>query len=662
MIALLCFAVAVGAEWRLPTNNCIVHFPRTHLSLLAQHYGGQRRDTLNTTWSASGDSLNICRDFCRAILQHNLSEYKKSSGDEKLDVNKRSEEISKYCAEDRCPSFKEQCRIVLLREVCRGPSDSDIDVSIDCFIQETPSLTHLSVREVRRAVRLAGMAAFDEEISRQHLACAKYHIHPSQCTFDGTYEIEAIVALDAWVKEKVQSECERLSVQSPKWMQPKLDCNCARDSRLCREELIVARKMRFEYHRTRFTELLIVLNENQAGQMKGHADSLWISQQIDNDVPLLHCPKEFFYDKFSPLLTSGEGVDLRCFDALAEEMCLSLDVDEGSWFAGRAQELISLIFGDDAGRLDIYDSDHLLLMGVRRRAKEKNEPAKDGEEDENEGEEKKKEKEEEEESSGGKRDEEKETTKEIRNEHLAEARWTLEQYERFTKALLRCHDDSFPFALRNIEAHGTLTMLNILITDLKAKGQVNDATTLLKEAFPEFVCNVVHDIVQTGQKSALRVQPLFPDKSAASWMLKISWYPVLSDPANWNRFFADEASDLGVLGRVAEKEFIEKLCVVYMIEPDTRYEPPGYVPASFEGDGTDSKSLFENHFDKHICSLQNVVSRQYAWRGILQYQIGPTTTTTTLAPPETTYVYYVQPTHGGTVAYSFFLVFLLLFI
>eukprot|EP00397_Hematodinium_sp_SG-2012_P004750 GEMP01004764.1.p1 GENE.GEMP01004764.1~~GEMP01004764.1.p1 ORF type:complete len:923 (-),score=211.66 GEMP01004764.1:994-3762(-) len=103
--------------------------------------------------------------------------------------------------------------------------------------------------------------------------------------------------------------------------------------------------------------------------------------------------------------------------------------------------------------------------------------------------------------------------------------------------------------------------------------------------------------------------------------LKFRWRKFLSQSEAWPDVMYVEVNDAGLAHRKKEMQFIQELCRIVKIDPYMAYTPPSRKLSSYSENGNPLQDMLSDTFDKQQCSLQHVLTRQYALKGRRAYEL-----------------------------------------
>lgn len=102
------------------------------------------------------------------------------------------------------------------------------------------------------------------------------------------------------------------------------------------------------------------------------------------------------------------------------------------------------------------------------------------------------------------------------------------------------------------------------------------------------------------------------------------WHEYLRDSEKWPLAFFSELNDAGLAYRRLEMQRIRHLCKIFRIDPDVTYFPLDNADEESRevGQNFAGYDTLSGNYDKQECSIQHVIARQYALRGLLEYDDG----------------------------------------
>eukprot|EP00397_Hematodinium_sp_SG-2012_P001811 GEMP01001816.1.p1 GENE.GEMP01001816.1~~GEMP01001816.1.p1 ORF type:complete len:1352 (+),score=256.41 GEMP01001816.1:209-4264(+) len=168
-----------------------------------------------------------------------------------------------------CATFHAHCSRIVQREWCRVQAARFNSVSTslpsDCFLQAVSTKNvpnDLTARVVKQSVEASRRNAFDQTRVQLEHYCKRWSPTTALygCTSDRVVQVQAEMLARAELRKNLFAECERLKNLSPASMRPRMKCDKTQSSQRVMLE-VINRQRRFEYHRTRLSEMMIILSE-----------------------------------------------------------------------------------------------------------------------------------------------------------------------------------------------------------------------------------------------------------------------------------------------------------------------------------------------------------------------------------------------------------------
>eukprot|EP00397_Hematodinium_sp_SG-2012_P020952 GEMP01021618.1.p1 GENE.GEMP01021618.1~~GEMP01021618.1.p1 ORF type:complete len:702 (+),score=160.43 GEMP01021618.1:227-2332(+) len=512
-------------------------------------------------------------------------------------------DIENYCEARECDDFHRQCDMVVRREWCRLQNQNAYAQStgaLDCFVYD-------NMHKVPPSKKMLDHDLFDKRVKyavsfvhKQHAAaltaeCKAAHLS-SECTFDEVYEQKTQQHLRLQASIHDGAQCTRVNEESPRWME-KVDCKCAVDKPCTKR--IVAREGRIEYHRTRFIDLVMLLQSSAEENESHHVPKIRLLDVesggfFRDQVEILF--HTFFgsgaVNGLPPLERSLDISDYSLYANVRNEYFRAYqwcEMNAANWEkllllgyqTWRFQDLMyfvkkllqwhsnamPLIIHDDVAQNTLWVMDTLL-----RRIDAMDAPPTPDQAD-------------------------------VPHEHSVE--YDFDGNENKEQNV----DEDAAFENNH--------MPPLLSRRASAKEYINALIQLKLSREIRLLLNGLIERQHLSQKSigsALPQDGKGYDRRRLG--IRLQYYTFLSSPTEWDEYMLEEASDAGVEFRRREKEFVVQACREYRIDAVTSYIPTGHHDQLKGMKHWDflNGGLFSE------CSLQHVLARQYAIRSIDDYR------------------------------------------
>jgi len=438
------------------------------------------------------------------------------------------------------------------------------------------------------------------------------------------------------------------------WMTA-MDCTCT-DSDPCTSK-VLAREIRLEYHRMRWLDLVMVIEGDVTKTRKvttegnagcNYGGILWLASRVGESIPST-CFTPYFEGYTCGAIGTVDGTSPHCWESLAFKMIELLEVDAGHWFRNQIEKIYTSLFGDNKDQINpqierSYDiSDYAIYANLQHKY------FKDYV------------------------DVQRTVGLLKKNIEWRTSAWGLEDIITFIKALLIGHRNAMPLILQDDVSQNTLwATYNIFQRIPRIKFESGHLDAFFADGISEKPQEYepdgepIQNEPEDGKEEELE-DPILPpqlprDASAKDYLegilelsfltvvedildgimkhfkygtkhvatslakdeerrrlgLRLQWHPHLTNHRNWGEFMLQEATDERVAYRLAEKEYLQKLCRQYQIDPDSTYVPPDHrmhlevMPTyDFVGAGVYTE-----------CSLQHILIRQYAVHAVKTFKRG----------------------------------------